>query len=93
MITFIALRIRRRLWRRFHWLVRFGWFVATGAFLGIRRETWEQYPQVRRLGIGMMAAGLIIGKPKKVLLYSATVPADHSVRVRVVQNGRTIAAG
>ena len=93
MITFLALRLRRLLWRRFNILVRAGWFVATGEFLGTRRQTWERFPLIRGLGIAMMATGLILGKRKKVLLYSTTVPADHSVRVRVVKNGRTIAAG
>jgi hypothetical protein len=40
----------------------------------------------------MVLTGLMMGKRKKVLLYSTKVPADHSVRVRVVRNGRTIAA-
>lgn len=93
MITLLALRVRRLLWSRFNVLVRAGWFVATGRFLGPRRETWERYPQIRRLGYGMILAGLVLGKRKKVLIYSTSVPADHSVRVRVVQNGRTIAAG
>ena len=85
MITFLALRFRRLFWKRFHPLVRAGWFVVTGEG---SRVTF-----VRQAGLAMMLTGLVLGKRRKTLLYAATVPADHSIRVRVVQNGRTIAAG
>ena len=85
MIRFLTLRFRRVFWRRFHPLVRAGWFVVRGEGA---RVTF-----VRQAGFAMILTGLVVGKRKKTLLYATTVPADHSVRVRVVQNGRTIAAG
>lgn len=84
MIRFLSFRVQRLFWRRFHPLVRAGFLVVSGE--GARVQF------IRRIGYGMVLTGLMMGKRKKVLLYSTKVPADHSVRVRVVRNGRTIAA-
>ena len=85
MIRFLAFRFRRAFWGRFHPLVRAGWLIVTGE--GARVTL------IRQIGFGMILTGLTLGKRRKVLLYSTTVPADHSVRVRVLRNGRTIATG
>lgn len=85
MITFLLLRARRVFWKRFNPSVRVGWLIASGE--GAR------VPTIRRIGYGMILFGLLVGKRRRSLLYATTVPADHSVRVRVVRNGRTIAAG
>ncbi|MDJ0790884.1 MAG: hypothetical protein QNJ71_03215 [Acidimicrobiia bacterium] len=85
MIRFLKVRLSRPFWRRFHPLVRFGWLVFRGE--GARNTT------VRRIGFTLIVAGLAIGRQRKKLLYAATVPADRSVRVRVVRDGRTIATG
>ena len=93
MITFLALRARLRFWKKRNPLVRAGWFIATGDLLGDQLGTWDMYPYIRRIGYGMILAGIVIGKRKKVVLYSTSVPADQFLGVRVVQNGRSIAAG
>ena len=85
MIPFLKARVRGFFWRPFNPMVRVGWYFATGGGTGSTLA--------RRAGLGMIFAGLALGRRKKVLLYATTVPDDHSVRVRVVQDGRTIAAG
>jgi hypothetical protein len=79
----VSLRARRWFWRKFNPLVRFGWIVANNA----------SGSGATGIGLGLITVGLAIGKPKRVKLYSTSLPVGQEIRIRVVRNGRTIASG
>lgn len=85
MIDFIIYTIRRWWWSKWHPFVRVGW-TAT-------RANTSGSPVQAYFGIGMIVAGLILRSRKALHLYSGTIPAGEEVRIKVVQNGRTIGTG
>ena len=85
MINWLAFRIRRWWWRRFHVLVRVGTYVTS--------KRSDDRPNLGWVGLLIIAAGLALGKSRRKLLYASTINHDGEIRVRVVKNGRTVAAG
>lgn len=77
--------VRRWWWAKWHPFVRAGWIVTRTNPAGSNTQSY--------LGLGLIAAGLILRSRKPLRLYSANVPAGQEVRIRVVRNGRTIGAG
>ena len=74
--------VRRWWWAKWHPFVRAGWTATRTNAAGSNAQTY--------LGMGLIAAGLILRSRKTVRLYSTIVPAGEGVRIRVVRNGRTI---
>jgi hypothetical protein len=81
----VGYAVRRWWWAKWHPFVRTGWMVTRTNPGGSNAQSY--------LGIGLIAAGLILRSRKSLKLYSATVPADQEIRIRVVRNGRTIGTG
>jgi len=74
----VSYALRRSWWRRFHPLVRAGWYAAT---MGQTRPTSQT-----ALGIGMMAAGILLRrsqKARKTPIYVHTVSPGETTRIRV----------
>jgi hypothetical protein len=74
----LSYTLRRSWWRRFHPLVRVGWHTAT---MGTSRPTTQT-----ALGIGMMAAGIILRRSQRARMkpiYVDTVHPGETTRIRV----------
>jgi hypothetical protein len=70
--------LRLAWWRKFHPLVRVGWYVASA---GSTRPSGQT-----AVGVGMMAAGLMIRRSQKSrnrLIYKQTVSPGETTRIRV----------
>lgn len=85
MIHFVTYTARRWWWSKWHPFVRVGWTMTTANPSGANVQTY--------FGIGMIVAGLILRSRKTLHLYSGTIPAGEEIRIKVVQNGRTVASG
>lgn len=73
-----AYTLRRAWWRRFHPIVRIGWYAAT------RGETRPAAQTA--IGIGMMAAGIMLRRSQKSRnrpIYVHTVNPGETTRIRV----------
>ena len=85
MMGFAGYAVRRWWWAKWHPFVRAGWTVTRTNSAGSNAQSY--------LGIGLIAAGLILRSRRPHRLYSATVPAGEEIRIKVVRNGRTIGTG
>jgi hypothetical protein len=45
------------------------------------------------IGLGIIAVGLVLRHRRPRRLYSSVIMAGDDIRIRVVQNGRTIGTG
>ncbi len=76
--------VRRWWWSQWP-LVRLGWATTRASSVGATNQTI--------IGLGIIAVGLVLRHRRPRRLYSSVIMAGDDIRIRVVQNGRTIGTG
>ena len=78
MSVHVAYQLRRMWWKRFHPLVRIGWYAATAGTTRPASQT--------AVGVGMMAAGILLRRSHKARrspIYVHKVSPGETTRIRV----------
>ncbi len=74
----VSYTLRRMWWRRFHPLVRIGWYAATAGATRPASQT--------AVGVGLMAAGMLLRRSQKSRrspVYVHNVSPGEATRIRV----------